>query len=373
MRPTPLSRLWLASLASLCAFACGCANLDVTVHVLDQKYWSSTAYAQSLYREDIVRMAGVIHRGEFARRREQAAADATAAFDEFVHRNARSVPKLAARRQTVRDSLRSEVNNRYEAARTRFLQAFAVLSRADSEKPAELQAAIREYGEGAAELQVLEARINAFLDVSEAAPAAKDAMTAEANSVSQAATKPAQGLIGDYGILDDPLASAIVYAPEEYWVGCFNETSALGALGNTDIAIRMENVGNFTIKGVRNDAAKITQATFAVGRAAVQTVAAVYGVPISRAGAGAASQPTSKPGEFLVAAPDFENPNRRANAALQAAQHLRMTKLAIFELLVASKDRLVAADDAVRSATIRAIRPLLVNYAGVLNPPRQNP
>src|SRR5262249_5124925 len=80
----------------------------------------------------------------------------------------------------------------------------------------------------------------------------------------------AEGLIGNAGLLDDPRASAVVYAPDRYWGRRFNNTFCKGSFGNTDCAVKMEGLGSFTLKGVRLDATKITQATFSVAREAIQ-------------------------------------------------------------------------------------------------------
>ncbi|HWB55189.1 MAG TPA: hypothetical protein VG722_13390 [Tepidisphaeraceae bacterium] len=83
-----------------------------------------------------------------------------------------------------------------------------------------------------------------------------------------------------YEILDDPAAPAIVGASNDDWKPHFNRTFGFGLIGNTDIAVQMRGVGDYTIKGVRLDAAKATQATFDGVHAAVSIAAAAYGIPV---------------------------------------------------------------------------------------------
>ncbi|NGZ95146.1 MAG: hypothetical protein CV089_03255 [Nitrospira sp. WS110] len=87
-------------------------------------------------------------------------------------------------------------------------------------------------------------------------------------------------LTGGAHLLDDPLAPIVIAAPNAFWKGVYNETTALGTMGNTDIAIKMETVGTFTIKGLRVDASKVTEASFDVLKQSIRMVAAAYGVPL---------------------------------------------------------------------------------------------
>jgi hypothetical protein len=93
-------------------------------------------------------------------------------------------------------------------------------------------------------------------------------------------------------VFNDPYASIVINAPSNYWEGVYNRTFGVGTLGDTDIAVRMESVGDFTIKGVRDDASKITSASFQGVQQAVKLAAAIYGVPLptpSSSGTGASA------------------------------------------------------------------------------------
>jgi hypothetical protein len=121
--------------------------------------------------------------------------------------------------------------------------------------------------------------------------------------------KQIDSLIGDAGVFDDPMASVIVTAPESQWRGTFNDTWGAGTLGNTDIAVKMQSLGNFSLKGVRLDAQKVTQSTFLGIRQAISLAGAAMGVPI---GAPTASGETAAP--------------TAADDVLKADQQLRVAK-----------------------------------------------
>jgi hypothetical protein len=128
-------------------------------------------------------------------------------------------------------------------------------------------------------------------------PAAENSKQVVSNKVkkdvvdSQAET---MSIIGNNGIIDDPFASVITSAPEGYWRGSFNRVYGIGTLGDTDVAVRMDDVANFTLKGVRNDASKVTPAVFQGLSQAVKVAGAIYGVPMpGGASAGGGSTSTS--------------------------------------------------------------------------------
>jgi hypothetical protein len=173
-----------------------------------------------------------------------------------------------------------------------------------------------------------------------------------------------EGLIGKAGILDDPRAAAVVYAPKQYWSRQFNQTFCSGWFGNTDCAVKMEGLGSFTIKGVRLDAAKITQATFSVAREAIQTVAAVYGVPVPKTGAAAGTPPATG-----AVSADLDSPAKRQRDATTSLLMLRIARLAIFETIVAQRQSVLSQDESVRKQAIATINAMFEANRKQLDPP----
>lgn len=119
--------------------------------------------------------------------------------------------------------------------------------------------------------------------------AGQPSLAAEAEpALAAAAAIPRQGIVGPYGVFDDPQASLVVYAPERYWRSGdgrgsrpFNLSKGSGQMGDADIAIRMDGPGEFSLKGVRVDSSKVAQASFAAISQSVRVVAAAYGVPLT--------------------------------------------------------------------------------------------
>lgn len=81
--------------------------------------------------------------------------------------------------------------------------------------------------------------------------------------------------------LADPLVPRIVSAPDESWEGVYNHVLGRTWFGNAEIAIRMENLGEFHMKGVVFDSGKVAKATLDGIHSAIQIVGAAYGLPIT--------------------------------------------------------------------------------------------
>lgn len=97
-------------------------------------------------------------------------------------------------------------------------------------------------------------------------------------------TQKIYSLIQGADILGDPLTSFVVKTghKKKYWKGAYNKTITKNGFGNSDVAIAMESLGNFTIKGVRLDAANVVAASFKTLSQSIQFLSAVYGgVPSS--------------------------------------------------------------------------------------------
>ncbi len=84
-------------------------------------------------------------------------------------------------------------------------------------------------------------------------------------------------------MLDEPTAWVVVYSPNDCWEKTYGRASGTGWFGNTDIAIKMDAPGSFVVKGLRLDAAKMTEALFKGINQGIQMVAEVYGGAIAPA------------------------------------------------------------------------------------------
>lgn len=106
--------------------------------------------------------------------------------------------------------------------------------------------------------------------------------------------------LSDDELLDDLLTSSVVHSPKRFWKlmkvksdfslsykktnkkSPYSRTLVRTFMGNSDIAITMENKGHFTVKGVRLDAAKVVEATFKGLTQSIHFLAMTSGVPVKK-------------------------------------------------------------------------------------------
>ncbi|WP_367913188.1 hypothetical protein [Leadbetterella sp. DM7] len=91
-------------------------------------------------------------------------------------------------------------------------------------------------------------------------------------------------------VQNDPLASFVAGAGDQYWKAKMNEASAYTRIGNSDIAIVTQPNGEYTVKGVRNDASNATKATFSFMSSTIEVLS-------NYAGFGFSSSPDSSESE----------------------------------------------------------------------------
>jgi hypothetical protein len=112
-------------------------------------------------------------------------------------------------------------------------------------------------------------------------------------------------MLTQYGnsIIEDPIASLIAQAPDQYWKkfksefnmitdnpdsakkgrmpARMNKTTVKTFIGNTDIAIKMDAPGFFVVKGVRLDADAAIKASFKVLNQGIKYMAYASGIPVN--------------------------------------------------------------------------------------------
>jgi len=188
-------------------------------------------------------------------------------------------------------------------------------------------------------------------------PAVVEAETAAGADVAQAEAAVAdarKSLIGGQGLVQSPYAYAPAAAPEEKWSPRFNETFGGGYLGNLNVAIKMVDLGDFTLKGVTFDPSDVVRA---ISKVTVQTLvlaAQIYGVPI-KAPAGAA--PQAPAGGALAASSTRLATVQEASAAREAKrQDYRAALTTIALAIIREQPKLASTDNAQRQAAIDAIK-----------------
>lgn len=181
------------------------------------------------------------------------------------------------------------------------------------------------------------------------------------SSVNEAIQKNYKALTGGLDLFDDPLAAIIISAPENYWQGVFNKTEASGQIGNTDIAIKMETIGTFTIKGVRLDAAKVTQASFQVLKKSVQLVAAAYGVPVPGSTPPPAGATSTETATDIVA-----NIDQLRQEAVYKRQISRFAALTLLDLIIAEQSDLLSNNNILRKEAVGRVKKSFAAYKSQL-------
>ncbi|TAM30618.1 MAG: hypothetical protein EPN60_05000 [Nevskiaceae bacterium] len=151
-------------------------------------------------------------------------------------------------------------------------------------------------------------------------------------------------LTAGLGLFDDPYAAYLVNAPERYWQGVYNRAHGSGVFGNTDLAIKMEGPGMFTVKGVKQGTSKLTQASLQVLKQGVQMVGVAYGLPL----AGLSSKPVAAVGELAGPAGELVE-------AATAPALTRSATVYLLDAVLAERGALAAADAGERRKALNRI------------------
>ena len=323
--------------------------MSVRVEVLNSAFWASPQYIQSTQVARIADTYQSIQDGRFLARREawNKAVESTLIELSKVKPQAKIDPVDVKK---VSTSFSKIVNRSFDSARDKFEAAFDDLnidfSLSTTAKEGSFTQGRAKFFEGANILHDLQNDLAARLRTQFTAPQENRII----DQLEEKEREIVEGLIGNAGILDDPRAATIIYAPSQYWGGHFNQTLCSASFGNSDCAVKMDGLGNFTIKGVRLDATNITQATFSVAREAIQMAAAIYGVPVPRA-TGTSTGSEAAPSVVT----DLESPVKRERNAAAAMQQLRLARLAMLETIIAQR-KAIKTSDAQRAEALKIIK-----------------
>ncbi|WP_250486979.1 hypothetical protein [Caballeronia sp. GaOx3] len=350
-----------------CAELAACARLQVDVSILDRRYWASAPRLRDSIANEVADINEKRVSGQFFGAQEDIKRQVRTALDELA--GPKSGYKLSALTvNTVYASMSHNTDQSFSQAGQYYSKAFTeLIELQNSDLPydtTQLLSIQREIDAGNGELRSLadslsvDLRKAIGLDVS---PGRKDTRGAQTIAQTERSiTSKINSIVGINGILNDPLASSVVYAPESFWKRPespygINNTYASGIFGNADIAVKMESVGSFTIKGVRLDTSKITQATFATGRQTIKAVAAVYGIPLPAPGAATAPGPASG---AVVPEVDigFASPEEQRDNAQMAMNRARVAKLNVISAILAQRNALQGSDDTQRATAVNIVK-----------------
>jgi hypothetical protein len=318
---SPLRPILLASVAAALA---GCAQLNVRVDVIDPSYMKAWALDAAL-RQDAMRIA----RGD------------TSEVDEFVGRQAaiyrkfrldclreaRSaaslIPDAQQRGELIADldeaigeppsgieqwrrDSRNWLLSGDRRRRDMILSSYPGAVRPDA-RPQPLPAALQ------AELSARRAQFNRLSDQlfgmmagqtglcsqlaadfeANLSPETAEAVDEAAARESRAATR---SILGGGALLNDRMeAYYVTSAPDEVWAPRYNRAFGAAVGGGSDIALKMNDTADFSVKGFTFDARSTAEMLRKVTGSTLQVIAAAYGAPLPapKSGAGGAATPAA--------------------------------------------------------------------------------
>jgi hypothetical protein len=338
----------------------GCTQLAVNVDIFNKKCAEEVLSAQELAKAKTAKVSANLKNGLYNRLRASLKLAADRSFDDLV-----KVGTLAKTdRDRLQDKLNSVIDARIGATRIAHSEGASIVSLAlsnpdTSQRKQDIERALDLFKNGDQQLLDLSKNLRMEFEASfdpDKNPSA-DLLRALSN-FDRAATAAQTMLISGSGVFDDPNASAIISASDNCWRGVFNQTYGQGICGNSDIAIKMESLGNFTLKGIRVDSRNVTQATFKVFQNGLRLVASVYGLTVPTT---AGTNPTPAVDEQTsLSVNTAEKQKRLAEAELAAS---RQAGVLITDVIVANRaNALDANDQAKRSAAVAAIQSAFSAY-----------
>lgn len=354
----------------------GCAGMRVEVSIYD-KQADNTPFIQASAERKERQVINMRSTGELDRLRDEAVAQVTAALaspaaEQVVEASLLPLLEPAVRQEV--EEVFAEANHAFDAgieylAQVRRAEPKSVKARRRlviraEESFAQGYAAIRSLADRFARLSTAIAKgepvgspLSRALRVDAEAPTTRRATAAGTvgalGTLVAGRLEPVErrfdSIVGNAGLFDDIAASTVVTAPEQYWRGTFNEAYGSGHGGNADIAIKMVSLADFSMKGLRLDATKVTPAVFQGVTQAISVAAAAYGVPVGavRPAGQAATQPAI--GDDLLEA------DRTAAEADRKRTDSRLAALRVMRTILDRRAAITAAQPAAGEANAGAV------------------
>lgn len=145
-------------------------------------------------------------------------------------------------------------------------------------------------------------------------------------------------------------AAPAANAEDAFWAEKYNYTKARGSWGHTDIAIRMNRLSDYTIKGMAFDPSDVAQMAARVGSQAVILAAQISGVPVT-------SAQTSGDGSALSRASSELSQLEEAQAARDSKQIDQQSALLdLASVIVRERGAIASADEQKRKDAVKAIK-----------------
>lgn len=192
---------------------------------------------------------------------------------------------------------------------------------------------------------------------------------AGAAQASAAATKASQTqvvlntLTGGRTLTRSRYAHAVMVADKTYWRPDFNRAYADGRFGNSEIVIKVDQVGEFTVKGVQFDPAKVATIAGKVGVQSLLLAAKLAGAPVQSASV----SDTAMRGNALVGTGDAQA--SRDTAILQRGAHMQARSQSLRNLaiaILAEEKQISGSDQAARDSADKAIKDEFGAYQDII-------
>jgi hypothetical protein len=284
-------RSFRIAVAAIASVLCGCAQLDVSVHVLDRERIPVEKRLESNVWLEAQRYASEVATGFYPRLEATLVRELDAVVDMLITTGVVTDPSVRAELgRDIRNSARERISKARERSEEGMRLYESVRDPGAPDRTAVLERALAALQSGRVQVQnIATTTKNDLAQLARsnpaAAPAAVDKSLVAIAGAFEKTSKLAQArhpLFGGETLFNDPLAAWVVTADRDAWKGSFNQSYGAGYFGNVDVAVKMEADGVFTLKGVRLDASKTTEATFAVIRQTLNVAAAGVGWPIAK-------------------------------------------------------------------------------------------
>lgn len=150
----------------------------------------------------------------------------------------------------------------------------------------------------------------------------------DARVITRQASRDTAAIVNeDSALRGDPLLGHVLRAEESEWKGLFNSAHAFSHGTNSDIAIIMEDVDKFSVKGLRADSSTGAKAALAALGRVIDVAAVVSGVPVD----GIIPEPTPDSSDAETEAAEARR--RSLYSRAQAAAEVERAKRELVELM----------------------------------------
>jgi hypothetical protein len=160
-------------------------------------------------------------------------------------------------------------------------------------------------------------------------------------------------LAGRKLVRDSPYLHAIAAAPDSFWAEKYNDVAGHGRFGNIDVAIKLDESADFSLKGLTFDPSDVARAIAKAGAQTLTLTAQVLGVPVTRTGAAVEGRPGAA---FGASSGVLVEAERKAQAAEKTAAELSAALRSIAAAILDTRADWTSATGATREEALAAVR-----------------